>query len=45
MHLPHLRIHSLYRYVPKDQQFVTSAYINNSPIEESPPIEHALVLQ
>ena len=42
---PHLRIHSLYRYVPKDQQFVTSAHINNSSIEEITPIKHALVLQ
>ena len=41
-HLPHLRIYSLYRYVPKDQQFITSAHINDSPIEGITPIKHAL---
>ena len=30
---------------PKDQQFVTSAHINNSPIEGITPIGHAVVLQ
>ena len=39
------RIHFLYRYVPKDKQFITSAHNNNSPIEGITPIEYALVLQ
>ena len=30
-HFPHLRIHFLCISVPKYQQFVTSAHINNSP--------------
>ena len=42
-HLPHLRIHSLYRYVLKDQQFITCALNHNSPIEGITSIEHALV--
>ena len=44
-HFSHLRIHFLCISVPKDQQLITSAHINNSPIEGITPIEHALVLQ
>ena len=44
-HLPHLRIHFLCISVPKYQQFVTSAHINNSAIEGMTPMEHAVVLQ
>ena len=40
-----IRILHLWRYVPRDQQFNTSAWNNNSPIEGITLIEHALVLQ